>query len=147
MKKALFLLALLVAGAVVAHYHVQNQHYFPVTLLQSADGYTFHMVQDRAQTRRACGEANDRFIEPLKAQCPQCRIVYARCERELQGLELQLLMGEAVPLHVVVAPGMRMALEGSSPNLRRACDELAASIVRTGVPSAACAYPGTMRRP
>ena len=147
MKKALFLLVLLGAGALLASYHVANQHYYPVTRLESSDGYTFHLVQDRVNTRGACGEANDRFLAPVKASCPQCRVVYARCERELHGLELQLLMGDSVPLHVVVAPGLRLAMEGKAPTLRGDCEDMAAAIVRAGVASAACAYPGTMRHP
>ncbi len=147
MKKALFLLVLLAAGAVLAHYHVQNQHYYPVTRLASSDGYAFLLVQDRVDTRGACGAANDRFVEPLKGSCPQCRIVYARCERELQGLELQLLMGDKVPMHVVVAPGIRMAMQGPAATLKRDCENMAHVMVRSGAPTAACAYPGTMRRP
>ena len=147
MRQVIVILVLLVAGAMLARYHVANQRYYPVTRLASSDGYTFHMVQDRVDTRGACGAANDRFVAPLKQGCPQCRLVYARCERELQGLELQLLMGEPVPLHVVVAPGLRMAMEGPAATLRRDCESMAAAIVRTGVASAACAYPGTMRRP
>lgn len=147
MKKALFLLVLVAAGAVLAHYHVQNQYYYPVTRLASSDGYAFLLVQNRVDTRGACGAANDRFVEPLKSSCPHCRIVYARCERELQGLELQLLMGEKVPVHVVVAPNVRMAMEGPAATIRRDCENMAHVMVRSGVPSAACAYPGTMRRP
>jgi hypothetical protein len=147
MKKALFLVVLLAAGAVLARYHVANQHYYPVTRLASSDGYTFHLVQNRVDTRGACGAVNDRFVAPLKEGCPQCRVVYARCERELQGIELQLLMGEPVPLYVVVAPGLRMAMQGPAAGLRRDCEHMAAAIVKTGVPTAACAYPGVMRRP
>lgn len=147
MKKALVLLVLLAAGAVLAHYHVQNQHYYPVTRLASSDGYAFLMVQDRVNTREACGAANDRFVQPLEAGCPQCRVVYARCERELQGLELKLLMGEVVDLHVVVAPRLRMAIEGPAATLRRDCENMAAVIVKSGARSASCVYPGTMRRP
>jgi hypothetical protein len=146
-KQALGMLVLLAAGAWLAHYHVANQHYFPVTRLVSSDGYTFHMVQDRVDTRSACGRANDRLVEPLKERCPQCRVAYARCERELQGLELQLLLGEPVPLHVVVAPGIRVAMEGPAATLRSDCESMAATVVRAGARSAACAYPGTMRRP
>jgi len=146
-KKALFLLVLLAAGAVLAHYHVRNQHYYPVTRLASSDGYSFLMVQDRVDTRDACGAANDRFVAPLKAGCPQCRVVFARCERELRGLELQLLMGEPVDTHVVVAPRLRMAMEGPAATLRRDCENMAAVIVKSGARSARCAYPGTTRRP
>ena len=145
--KALFLLALLAGGAVLAHYHVANQHYYPVTRLSSSDGYTFTLVQDRADTRGACGAANERFLEPLKAACRQCEVVYARCERELQGLELQLLMGDPVPMHVVVAPNLRLAIQGPEKGLRSGCEAIAAQIVKAGVKSAACVFPGTLRRP
>ncbi len=147
MKKALFLLVLLVAGAVAAHYHLENQHYYPVTLMESADGYSFHMVQNQVKSRVECGKANDRFVDPLKGQCNQCRIVYARCERELHGLELKLLMGEPVPVHVVVAPGLRVGMEGPADRVKLDCEFIAESIVRAGLPSAACAFPGTVRQP
>ena len=147
MRKALIILVLLAAGAVLARYHVANQNYFPVSKLESSDGYTFHLVQDRTDARDACGKANDRFLAPLKAACAQCSVVYARCERELHGLELQLLMGDAVPVHVVIAPGVRLAMEGPKATLRHDCEAMAAAIVKTGVRYAGCVYPGAMRRP
>ena len=91
--KALFLLVLLVAGAWLAQYHVANQRYYPVSKLASADGYTFHLVQERAAARADCGAANDRFLDRIKLTCAGCEVVYARCERELQGLELALVFG------------------------------------------------------
>jgi hypothetical protein len=147
MRKALIILVLLGAGAVLARYHVANQHYFPVTQLASADGYTFNLVQDRTDTREDCGKANDRFLTPLKSACRQCEIVYARCERELHGFELALLMGDAVPQYVVLAPGVRLAIQGPAATLRRDCEHIAQSIVKSGVPSASCVFPGTLRRP
>jgi len=147
MRKALVIIVLLAAGAVLARYHVENQHYFPVAKLASADGYTFHMVQNRTDARGDCGKANERFLAPLKAACQQCKVVYARCERELHGLELALLMGDAVPVHVVIAPGVRLAMEGPPATLRRDCEAMAAAIVKAGVSYAACVFPGTMRRP
>jgi hypothetical protein len=145
MRKALIIVVLLAAGAVLARYHVDNQHYYPVTKLASADGYTFHMVQDRTAAREDCGKANDRFLVPLKNNCPQCAVVYARCERELHGLELALLMGDAVPVHVVIAPGVRLAMEGPARTLRRDCEAMATAIVKSGVRTAACIVPGTVR--
>ena len=147
MKQALVIAVLLVVGSVLAHYHVANQSYYPVAKLASADGYTFYMVQDRRAQRNACGEANDRFLAPIKARCLQCDVQYARCERELQGLELALLMGDPVPVHVVVAPGLRLAMEGPKERVRRDCEQLAIDLVKGGAPSASCVFPGTMRRP
>ncbi|MDA1118301.1 MAG: hypothetical protein O2979_09920 [Proteobacteria bacterium] len=147
MQQALVILALLALGAVLAQYHVANQSYFPVTKLASADGYTFHMVQDRTAERSDCGKANDRFLAPLKQACRYCEVVYARCERELHGLELALLMGDPVPMHVVVAPGLRLAIEGPEKSVRRDCEYIANDLVKGGAAAASCVFPGTLRRP
>jgi hypothetical protein len=147
MKQAIVILVLLAVGSVLAHYHVANQSYYPVSKLASADGYTFHMVQDRRAQRNACGEANDRFLEPIKARCLQCQVVYARCERELQGVELALLMGDPMPMHVVIAPGLRLAMDGPKERVREQCEQFATDLVKGGARTAACVFPGTMRRP
>jgi len=147
MKQAIVILVLLAGGSVLAYYHVANQSYYPVSKLASADGYTFHMVQDRLAQRNACGEANDRFLAPIKARCLQCDVVYARCERELQGVELALLMGDPMPMHVVIAPGLRLAIEGPKQRVRQECEQLATELVKGGAPTAACVFPGALRRP
>ena len=147
MKQAIVILVLLAVGSVLAHFHVANQSYYPVSKLASADGYTFHMVQDRRAQRNACGEANERFLAPIKARCLQCEVVYARCERELQGVELALLMGDPMPMHVVIAPGLRLAMEGPKERMREQCEQLATDLVKGGARTASCVFPGTMRRP
>ena len=147
MKQAIVILVLLAVGSVLAYYHVANQSYYPVSKLSSVDGYTFHMVQDRRAQRNACGQANDRFLAPIKARCLQCQVVYARCERELHGVELALLMGDPMPMHVVTAPGLRMAMEGPRDRVREQCELLAVELVKGGTLNAACVFPGTVRRP
>jgi len=147
MKQAIVILVLLAVGSVLAHYHVANQSYYPVSKLASADGYTFHMVQDRRAQRNACGEANERFLGPIKARCLQCQVLYARCERELQGVELALLMGDPMPMHVVIAPGLRLAMEGPKERVREQCEQFATDLVKGGARTATCVFPGTMRRP
>lgn len=146
-KQAIVILALLALGSVLAHYHVASRSYFPVSKLASADGYTFHMVQDRTAERGDCGKANDRFLAPIRKTCALCDVVYARCERELHGLELALLMGDPVPMHVVIAPGLRLAIEGPVKSVRRDCEHIATNIVNSGTPSASCVFPKTLRRP
>jgi len=74
-------------------------------------------------------------------------VVYARCERELQGVELALLMGDPMPMHVVIAPGLRLAIEGPKQRVRQECEQLATELVKGGARTAACVFPGTMRRP
>jgi hypothetical protein len=147
MKQAIVILVLLVLGSILARYHVANQSYYPVSKLTSAEGYTFVMVQDRTARRDECGKANDRFLGPIKQRCRMCDIVYARCERELNSLQFALLSGDAVPMHVVVAPGMRLAMEGPRERVRQECEALAEMLARGPGKSASCVAPGTMRRP
>ena len=71
----------------------------------------------------------------------QCRDV------GLQGLELALLMGDPVPVHVVISPGLRLAMEGPKERVREQCEQLATELVKGGASSAACVFPGTVRRP
>ncbi len=84
----------------------------------------------------------DQGTLPCSATC-----VYARCERELQSFEFALLAGDPVPMHVVVAPGMRLAMEGPKERVRQECEQMAAMLVKAGHKSATCALPGTLRRP
>ncbi len=147
MKQAIVILILLAVGSVLAHFHVANQSYYPVSKLVSAEGYTFHMVQDKTAQRSACGQANDRFLGPIKQRCLQCDVVYARCERELHGVELALLKGDTMPMHVVVAPGLRLAMEGPKERVRQECEQMATAMVKGGARTAACVFPGTLRRP
>jgi hypothetical protein len=50
-------------------------------------------------------------------------------------------------MHVVIAPGLRLAIEGPGERVRKDCEQLATDIVRRGTKSAACVFPGTLRRP
>lgn len=141
MKHALVLIALAIAGSVLAYFHVASQTYFPVVRLSSSDGFTYVVVQDADADRNACGEANDRFLEPVKKLCTQCKVEYARCDRELEGIELALSAGEPIPHHAVVGRGVRVAVQGPPDKVRAVCEEIASDIVRAGVPSAACVFP------
>ena len=79
MRKVLIIVVLLAAGAVLARYHVANQHYFPVSKLVSSDGYTFVLVQDRTDSREACGKA------PVTAK--DIRFSFAARDSMLRGIE------------------------------------------------------------
>ena len=115
---SLILVVLVAAGAVLAHLHVESQTYYPVVRVATPEGLTYNAVQDGLRDRQACGAANDRFLAPLKQQCKLCKVVYARCERALEGVEAALHDGKIVVLHVVAAPGFRMAIEGPAPGAR-----------------------------
>ncbi len=141
MKQALIVIVLIAAGAWLAHLHVAAQTYHPVVQVLAPEGLTYTAVQDPTSERSACGAANDRFLGPLKAQCKQCQVVYARCARSLEGLELSILEGTPIPQHLVYAPGLRIAIAGPAAMAKASCDFLVGDLVKRGVRSAACIYP------
>jgi len=133
---------LLVAVSVwLAHLHVVSQSYHPVVRLASPDGLTYTAVQDATQERQACGAANDRFLAPVRGGCKDCRVVTARCERQLQGFELDLHEGRQIPYYLVSGPGVRMAIEGPEASAKASCEQIANHMVRSGLRSAACVRP------
>ena len=137
----LLIVALLVAGSVAAYYYVHSLSYYPTLRVETPDGFAFTVVQDRRGARSECGDANDRFLAPLDTACQDCKAVYARCLRKLEGVELTLVEEDPPPLYVVAAPGVRMAVTGPPDQLRTVCDGIAARLAKGGLRRAACAYP------
>ena len=137
----LLIAALLAIGGVLAYYRVRALSYYPTIRIETPDGYTFTVVQDVRRGRNECGDANARFLAPLATICKNCKLVYARCLRKLEGVELTLMIENPPPLYVVRAAGVRMAVSGPLAHLRTVCDDIAASLVKSGLQSAACAYP------
>ena len=142
MRRAALILVLIAVGSVLAYMHVAAQTYHPVVRLTSPEGITYTAVQDPTAERRACGAANDRFLRPIKELCKQCQVVFARCERKLEGLEQALYDGSPLPLHQVFAAGLRMAIEGPDALAKATCDYIAGDLVKRGLRSATCVYPG-----
>ena len=140
MKKAFTLLLLSALGLWLAHLHVAAQSYVPVVKIDAPDELSYTAVLDTTPQRQACKEANRRFIEPLKARCPDCAVVFARCERELRGLELALKRDDPIPHPVVLSPGLRIAVVGALQKAQSSCRAIAGGIARQG-PSASCVPP------
>lgn len=138
MRQALIAIALIAAAAVVAHYHVAAQRYFPIVHISSPDGLSYLAVMDPTPERQACGASNDRYLEPIKQLCKDCRIDYARCERGLEGLAAQIHDGKPLPYPEIDAPGFRMAVVGDANAAQKACAFIAEGMVKQGVRAAAC---------
>ena len=140
-RVSLFLIVgLLAVGSVFAHYWVRGLHYYPTARIETPDGYAFTVLQDVRASRDACGDANDRFLSPLDKICDKCKVAYARCLTKLEGVELTLAVENPPPLYTVRAPGVRMAVTGPLAGLRDVCVDIATGLVKTGLPTASCAY-------
>lgn len=145
MKQGIIAVLLVAAGAVLAHLHAVAQTYHPVVRLAAPDGLVYTALQDPTNERQACGEANERFIVPLRQHCKDCKVMAARCERSLDGVERALYDGAPLPVHRVLSPGLRMAIAGPAPAAKSTCDFLASTLVKYGFPSAACVDPQSPR--
>lgn len=137
---------LIATASVLAHLHGISQTYHPVVKVAAPDGFTYIAVLGTTAERPGCSAANRRFLEPMKAGCAECEIVFARCLRHLEGLELAVLEERPVPFPVLSAPGMRLAIASNSSGGSRAgaaqaesaCDLIAGGAVRRGAGSASC---------
>lgn len=138
---AILALAAFATVAVLAHVHVASQTYHPVVKISSPEGLVVTVVQDPVAERAACGEANRRFLKPLRERCKPCEVIYARCERRLEGLELAVLTNQQVPYYQVVAGPARLIVSGPKNSEREACELIANDVVKLGILSAACVFP------
>jgi hypothetical protein len=132
-KKALTALLLIGAASALAHLHVTAQSYYPVVRVSSPDGLVFTAVHEATSERGVCAAANERFLAPLKTMCSECRVVAARCERELQGVEAALSDGKSIPHHRIFAPGVQVAIAGPEQAASWSCGQIARSGSEQGV--------------
>jgi hypothetical protein len=140
-RNAAIAVVLIAVSAWLAHLHVVAQSYHPVVRLSSPDGLVYTAVQDAQQERQECGVANQRFLGPIKQTCKDCKVVMARCERQLEGFELALHEGKKVPHYLITGPGMRMAIAGPTESAKASCELIASAMLRSGLRTAACVYP------
>lgn len=138
-RHVLFAVAALLVGGVIAHYHVAAQSYQPMVRVETPDGVSYTAVLDTVHERPACGVASERFVAPIKADCPECRVVFARCRREAEGLPaLANELATAEGRSLVSMPGISISIEASPEAARRTCQWIVESVHRLGVQSARC---------
>jgi hypothetical protein len=141
MRQVVIALILLAVGSVLAHIHVVTQSYYPVTRVSSPEGLVFTAVQAATRERRDCGAANERFLTPVKTLCVQCKVMLARCERELEPFERSVFQSKALKHYQVSAQGLQLAIEGPTEAARQSCELMAGTLKKMGVASAACLSP------
>ena len=140
-RNAVIAAALVAVSAWLGHLHVVAQTYHPVVRLSSPDGLVYTAVQDPKTERQACGAANARFLGPVKQSCKGCEVVIARCERQLEGFELDVYQGKQIPHHLVQGPGVRMAIEGPATAAKASCQQIADYMVKSGLRASGCISP------
>lgn len=115
--------------ALAAYFHVGESRYYPVARIAAPDGIVYTAFSDEMIGRDACVEANQRFVADFRAGCPDCTVVYARCESKDEAIRLRIEGSDPV----VLSPGMALAVAGP-PNFANAtCESIAQDLVRRGV--------------
>lgn len=133
MKQALIAAVLIGVASVLAHLHVVAQTYYPVVRVQSPEGLVFTAVHEPTSERAACAVANGEFLAPFKNMCPDCKVVAARCERELDSFEDAITRQAGIPYPLVFAPGVKLAIAGPGDVARATCDEIERTAPRRDV--------------
>src|SRR4051812_6711734 len=138
LKRTMIALALLAIASVVAHLYVKSQVYYPVVRLELPGDLKIAAVLPETKERKACGDSNDRFLAPFRQSCKECKITMARCERQLEGLELAMREGTQVAYPMVIASEARLAVMGPPEKAKAGCQFLATSMVSRGLRTAVC---------
>ena len=144
-KHVLIAVAALAAGGVIAHLHVAAQSYRAIVRVEAPDGTIYTATLDPVAERQACGAASQRFLEPLANDCPQCRVVFARCRREGEGIPAFVHAREPGPdTPFLNMPGVRIRIDAPRDIARQNCEWMEQSVHRLGVVAARCvvAAPG-----
>ena len=133
MKQLLIAVVLVGVASALAHLHVVAQMYYPVVRVESPEGVVFTAVHEPTSERAACALANGEFLAPFKDLCQECKVVAARCERQLESFEAAITSHEGIPHPLVFAPGVRLAIAGPGDVARAMCDEIARTSPRSDV--------------
>lgn len=128
------------AAVALAHMHGEVQRYRPTVEIAAPQGLTYVATQAETAERRACGAANRRFLEPVKAGCKDCEVLGARCERVVDGGDGEPPAGKSMPVYLLMAPGLRLGIHGPEPSAKQNCEFIAADMLKRGLHGAACVH-------
>lgn len=124
----------IVAGAVLtlstlAYLYLQTRVYHPVVHMSLPEGLRITAVLGETKERKACEAKNARFLRVFK-QCKDCKVMATSCDHSLEGTELALREGTALPYPVVVAGDSRVAFVGPPEMAKQSCQVAATQIAK-----------------
>lgn len=129
--------ALALAGGVGigVYFHASNKLYYPVARVAAPGGLTYTAFSVEARGHSACLEANERFVGPLRNDCPTCTVLFERCESNAEAMKLRVA---AVSDPVVVSRGFSLAVAGPREVAVTACEAIAQDLAKRGVEGSRC---------
>ncbi len=138
-KHVLISVLALLAGGIIARFYVAAQSYRPIVQVESPDGVVYTAVLATVHERRACGAASQRFVQSSTVDCPECRIVFARCLREDEDPPaFAPAPDRSRDALRVEMPGVIVRIDAPRETARHTCEWIAERVHTLGVPSARC---------
>jgi hypothetical protein len=113
--------------------------YYSVVQTQMPGGYVTTAVQN-VDDYQACEAATQRYVEPLRSSCADCRIVQSGCSRSLSGEQKALWEGHPGSDYSLVAGQLRILISGPVNVTQPVCLQLAKDIAAKGA-QASCMPP------
>lgn len=129
--------ALALAGGVgiAAYLYYIDKPYYPVARIAAPGGLTYTAFSAQARGRGACAEANERFVGSLRLDCPECTVLFERCESNAEAMKLRVA---AVSDPVVLSRGLQLAVAGPREAAVMACEAIAQDLAKRGVEGSSC---------
>jgi hypothetical protein len=129
------LLALAGGLALAAYVYARNAPYYPVARVAAPGGLTYTAFSEETRGRDACAEANERFVDPLRKDCPACAVLFERCENKARMMELRVA---ATSDPVVLSRGLSLAVAGPRELAVTACETIAQDLAKRGLEGSRC---------
>ena len=129
--------ALALAGGVgiAAYLHTSNTPDYPIARVVAPGGLTYTAFSAEARGHAACAEANERFVGPLRSDCPACTVLFERCEEHAEVMKLRVA---AVADPVVLSRGFSLAVAGPREDAVAACEAITQDLLKRGVEGSRC---------
>jgi hypothetical protein len=141
MKYAILAALMFVAGLSLPLIQHEPQSYIPLVRVRSTEGLYITLVQARADRRSACNDRVAAFLTELGDSCPTCTVEASECATKLEGMDMALADGKALPIFTVAAEDIRVGLLGPPSTVRAECEVMASQFVMNGMKTAACVAP------
>ena len=134
----MLLLALAAGIAAAAYWHFSNEPYYPVARVAAPGGLTYTAFSGETRGRDACVAANERFVEPLRKDCPACAVLFERCENRADMMKLRVA---ATSDAVVLSRGLSLAVAGPGELAKATCEVIAQDLAKRGLEGSRCLTP------
>lgn len=142
MRKELTITALgimLTLAAIVAY--LMSHSYYPVIKVANFEGATLTFVSHPLNVEKGCADKNQRFLESLKQNCPQCTDAEASCPKHPQPGWRDALRGQPTSFFSVYTEKQVTLIDGPAQTAQALCQSFLEALRSQGLSTSACINP------